>query len=51
MGAFLFYAIPSSSFDLQIGLKHYNTQKEKRFSGTIKYGSTLELTEGVNICS
>ncbi len=26
------------TIDLQIGLKNYDPQKDKRFSGTVKYG-------------
>ena len=33
--------------DLQIGLKNYDPQKDKRFSGTVKYESTLDFTKGV----
>ena len=29
------------SVDLQIGLKNYDPQKDKRFSGTVKYVSNL----------
>ena len=36
--------------DLQIGLKNYDPQKDKRFSGTVKYESTLDYTKGVIIC-
>jgi len=35
--------------DLQIGLKNYDPQKDKRFSGTVKYESTLDFTKGVVI--
>ena len=35
--------------DLQIGLKNYDPQKDKRFSGTVKYESTLDFTKGVII--
>jgi len=35
------------SVDLQIGLKNYDPQKDKRFSGTVKYESTLDLTKAV----
>ena len=35
------------SVDLQIGLKNYVPQKDKRFSGTVKYESTLDFTKGV----
>ena len=33
--------------DLQIGLKNYDPQKDKRFSGTVKYESTLDFTKEV----
>ena len=32
--------------DLQIGLKNYDPQKDKRFSGTVKYDSTSDFTSG-----
>ena len=35
------------SVDLQIGLKNYDPQKDKRFSGTVKYESTLDFTKAV----
>ena len=35
--------------DLQIGLKNYDPQKDKRFSGTVKYESTLDFTKAVVI--
>lgn len=30
--------------ELQIGLKNYDPQKDKRFSGTVKYESDLQFT-------
>ena len=33
--------------ELQVGLKNYDPQKDKRFSGTVKYESTLDLTKAV----
>ena len=32
--------------DLQICLKNYDPQKDKRFSGTVKYESTSDFTSG-----
>ena len=37
----------TETVDLQIGLKNYDPQKDKRFSGTVKYESTLDFTKGV----
>ena len=37
----------TETIDLQIGLKNYDPQKDKRFSGTVKYESTLDFTKGV----
>ena len=35
------------TIDLQIGLKNYDPQKDKRFSGTVKYVSPLvDLARG-----
>ena len=31
----------TETIDLQIGLKNYDPQKDKRFSGTIKYDNLL----------
>ena len=33
----------TESVDLQIGLKNYDPQKDKRFSGTVKYVITSNL--------
>merc|ERR1711993_135714 len=33
--------------ELQISLKNYDPQKDKRFSGTVKYDSTLDFTKAV----
>ena len=35
------------TIELQITLKNYDPQKDKRFSGTVKYESTLDFTKGV----
>ena len=37
------------TIELQITLKNYDPQKDKRFSGTVKYESTLDFTKGVVI--
>ena len=34
------------TIDLQIGLKNYDPQKDKRFSGTVKYVSPLFMSIG-----
>ena len=35
----------TETVDLQIGLKNYDPQKDKRFSGTVKYVTTLDQTD------